>query len=565
MKTPIVRLGIWSLCLIVSGGCGSMQHAYENYLRDEILNRGQWTMTVDAGVGQRGLEGRVTVSGCVDMEVEAAHDEFVPINQPTPTPAPAGGYQPVSPTVRPAWTPRSEAPVVAPQPTPTVRTPAPYQPPKPANPPTYRPTPVPETKTAPAPRWSPPPVAQPAPVREREVQVTPTRPALAPTNTTRPAPPVTTAPARPAATRPAVAPPAPAMGRPAAPAAPPRVTPAPPAVAAPHRGSQPVPPPAPARPTPPVQPVAKPTQGVTLPRGGVPQTSPLQASPAAAPVKGAPAVAPVAPAGTGLRKNGRPRINLPGQPTVLEGSDDTSLPSPFHAGLTLPMLAAGDAEASLASTGAAAGLRAQNDDSWDQPEAAPATAAPPGFTVVHVPARYENRCDTWGAAGVTVRVSVGNVEASATTEKDGRFYISDGAQLARLQAAGEAGVVTATLRDRSAQAALRLGGLNEVAAFQILDAMTQPRTEEVIAFVQEWRGTDAAALAVDRFGGQACGEFRADWDEMMATAEMQRILAVQRRYQGAWSEVFSERCSSEISMLPTLEDMASELGLLGTP
>jgi hypothetical protein len=52
---------------------------------------------------------------------------------------------------------------------------------------------------------------------------------------------------------------------------------------------------------------------------------------------------------------------------------------------------------------------------------------------------------------------------------------------------------------------------------------------------------------------------------MMATAEMQRILAVQRRYQGAWSEVFSESCSSEISMLPTLEDMASELGLLGTP
>ena len=131
--------------------------------------------------------------------------------------------------------------------------------------------------------------------------------------------------------------------------------------------------------------------------------------------------------------------------------------------------------------------------------------------------------------------------------------------------AGEAGVVTASLRGRSAQAALRLGGLNEVAAFQILDAMTRPSTEEVITFVQEWKGTDAAALAVDRFGGQACGEFRTDWDEMMATAEMQRILAVQGRYQGAWSEVFSERCSAEISMLPTLEDMASELGLLGTP
>lgn len=353
------------------------------------------------------------------------------------------------------------------------------------------------------------------------------------------------------------------MGRPAAPPPAPSVTPAArPAAPQPQRASQPVPPPAPARP---VQPVAKPTQGVTLPRGGVPQTSPLQASPAAAPVKGAPAVAPVAPAGTGLRKNGRPRINLPGQPTVLEGSDDTSLPSPFHAGLTLPMLAGGTAEASLESEGASTGLRAQNDNSWAQPETAPAAAPPAGFTVVHVPARYENKCDTWGAAGVTVRVSVGNVEASATTEKDGRFYISDGNQLARLQAAGEAGVVTATLRGRSAQAALRLGGLNEVAAFQILDAMTQPSTEEVIAFVQEWKGTDAAALAVDRFGGQACGEFRTDWDEMMATAEMQRILAVQSRYQGAWSEVFSESCSSEISMLPTLEDMASELGLLGTP
>jgi len=560
MKSPIARLGIWSLCLLMSGGCGSLQNAYENYVRDEILNRGQWTMSVDAGVGQRGLEGRVTVSGCVDMEVEAAHDEFVPMNQPTPTPAPAGGYQPVSPTVRPAWTPRAEAPVVAPQPTPTVRTPAPYQPPKPANLPTYRPAPVPEAKTTPAPRWSPAPVVQPAPVREREVEVAPTRPVLAPTNTTRPAPTM-----QPAPTRTVPQPAAPSLARPAAPAAQPRVTPAPPAVAAPHRGSQPVPPPAPARSTPPVQPVAKPTQGITLPRGGAPQTSPLQASPAAAPVKGAPALAPAAPAGTGLRKNGRPRVVLPGQKPELEGSDDTSLPSPFHAGLTLPMLAAGDAEASLESTGAANGLRAQNDNSWDQPETAPATPPPAGFTVVHVPARYENKCETWGAAGATVRVTVGNVEASATTEKDGRFYISDGTQLARLQAAGEAGVVTATLRDHSAQAALRLGGLNEVAAFQILDAMTRPSTEEVIAFVQEWKGTDAAALAVDRFGGQACGEFRTDWDEMMATAEMERILGVQRRYQGAWSEVFSERCSAEISMLPTLEDMASELGLLGTP
>ena len=558
MKSPMVRLGIWSLCLLMSGGCGSMQHAYENYVRDEILNRGQWTMTVDAGVGQRGLEGRVTVSGCVDIEQEAAHDEFVPINQPAPTPTPAGGYQPVAPTVRPAWTPRAAAPAVAPQATPTVRAPS-YQPPKPANLPTYRPAPVPEAKTTPAPRWSPAPVVQPAPVRGREVEVAPTRPALAPTNTTRPAPTMQPAPVR-AVPQPA----APVLGRPAAVPSAPSVTPAArPAAPQPHSASQPAP--VPPRSTPPVQPVAKPTQGVTLPRGGVPQTSPLQASPAAAPVKGAPALAPAAPAGAGLRKNGRPRLNLPGQPTILEGSDDTSLPSPFHAGLTLPMLAGGAAEASLESTGVATGLRAQNDNSWDQPETAPATPPPAGFTVVHVPARYENKCETWGVAGVTVRVSVGNVDASATTDKDGRFYISDGTQLARLQAAGEAGVVTATLRDHTAQAALRLGGLNEVAAFQILDAMTRPSTEEVIAFVQEWKGTDAADLAVDRFGGQACGEFRADWDEMMATAEMERILGVQRRYQGAWSEVFAEPCSRELSLLPTLEDMASELGILGKP
>ena len=558
MKSPMVRLGIWSLCLLMSGGCGSMQHAYENYVRDEILNGGQWTMTVDAGVGQRGLEGRVTVSGCVDIEQEAAHDEFVPINQPAPTPTPAGGYQPVAPTVRPAWTPRAAAPAVAPQATPTVRAPS-YQPPKPANLPTYRPAPVPEAKTTPAPRWSPAPVVQPAPVRGREVEVAPTRPALAPTNTTRPAPTMQPAPVR---AVPETA--APVLGRPAAVPSAPSVTPAArPAAPQPHSASQPAP--VPPRSTPPVQPVAKPTQGVTLPRGGVPQTSPLQASPAAAPVKGAPAQAPAAPAGAGLRKNGRPRLNLPGQPTILEGSDDTSLPSPFHAGLTLPMLAGGAAEASLESTGVATGLRAQNDNSWDQPETAPATPPPAGFTVVHVPARYENKCETWGVAGVTVRVSVGNVDASATTDKDGRFYISDGTQLARLQAAGEAGVVTATLRDHTAQAALRLGGLNEVAAFQILDAMTRPSTEEVIAFVQEWKGTDAADLAVDRFGGQACGEFRADWDEMMATAEMERILGVQRRYQGAWSEVFAEPCSRELSLLPTLEDMASELGILGKP
>lgn len=539
-----------------------MQHAYENYLRDEILNRGQWTMTVDAGVGQRGLEGRVTVSGCVDMEVEAAHDTFVPINEPIPAPTPAGGYQPVAPTVRPAWTPRAAAPAVAPQAAPTVLAPS-YQPTQPAKQPTYQPTPVPETKTTPAPRWSPAPVVQPAPVRGREVEVevAPTRPALAPTNTTRPAPRLQPAPVR-AVPQPA----APTLGRPAAPPSEPSVTPAArPAAPQPHRASQPVPTPAPTRPASPVQPVAKPARGVTLPRGGMqPQTSPLQASPAAAPVKGAPAVAPAAPAGAGLRKPGRPRINLPGQPAVLEGSDDTSVPTRFD-DLTLAMLAGGAAEASLESTGVATGLRAQNDNSWDQPESAPATPPPAGFTVVHVPARYENRCETWGVAGVTVRVSVGNVETSATTDKDGRFYISDGTQLARLQAAGEAGVVTATLRDHTAQAALRLGGLNEVAAFQILDAMTRPSTEEVIAFVQEWKGTDAAGLAVDRFGGQACSEFRADWDEMMATAEMERILGVQRRYQGAWSEVFAEPCSRELSMLPTLEDMASELGLLGTP
>ena len=53
MKSPIVKLGIWSLCLLMSGGCGSMQNAYENYLRDEILNRGQWTMTVDASPENR--------------------------------------------------------------------------------------------------------------------------------------------------------------------------------------------------------------------------------------------------------------------------------------------------------------------------------------------------------------------------------------------------------------------------------------------------------------------------------------------------------------------------------
>ena len=556
MKSPVQKIGIWSLCLLVSGGCGSMQSAYENYLRDEILNRGEWNMTVDAGVGQKGLEGRVVVSGCVDVEVEAAHDEFVPINQPQQGTTPAGGYQPVSPGVKPAWTPLSEAPSIAPQPTPTVRTPG-YQPMQPTAAPTYRPTTVPQTKTTPAPAWQPTPAASPA-VRQPAPPAAPQRPTLAPTNTTRPAPAT-----QPAPTRPVPQPAAPTLGRPAAPA--PAVAPAMrPGAAQPRNASQPVPTPPPARPASPAQPVAKPAQGVTLPRGGMqPQTSPLQASPAAAPVKGAPAVAPAAPAGAGLRKPGRPRINLPGQPAVLEGSDDTSVPTRFD-DLTLAMLAGGAAESALTSANGGRSFRAQNGDSWDEPEA-PAASPPAGFTVVHVPARYENRCETWGVAGATVRISVGNVEASATTEKDGRFYISDGSQLARLQAAGDAGVVTASLRGRTAQAALRLGGLNEVAAFRLLDAMTNPRTEEVIAFVQEWKGTDAAVLAVDRFGTQACGEFRADWDEMMATAEMQRILAVQGRYQGAWTEVFAEPCAAEISMLPTLEDMASELGLLGAP
>lgn len=561
MKSPIQKLGIWSLCLLVSGGCGSMQHAYENYLRDEILDRGEWNMTVDAGVGQKGLEGRVVVSGCVDVEVEAAHDEFVPINQPQQDQTPAGGYQPVAPGVKPAWTPRSEVPTVAPQPTPTVRTPN-FQPTQPTQAPAHRPTTVPATKTEPLPRFVPTPTAKPAPAREPVPVVSPQRPTIAPTNTTRPAP-VT----QPAPTRSVPPPAAPSVARPAAPA--PVSAPAlRPTAPAPRNASQPVPAPAPtpARPAVPVPPVAKPTRGLSLPRvAGQPQTSPIQASPAAAPAKGAPAIAPTAPAGSGLRKPGRPRVVLPGQPPVLEGSDDTSVPSPFGNDLTLAMLTRSEAESAMQGVQTGRGLRAQNGANWEQPEAAPATTPPAGFTVVHVPARYENRCDTWGVSGATVRVSVGNVEVSATTEKDGRFYISDGSQLARLQAAGDAGVVTASLRGRTAQATLRLGGLNEVAAFRLLDAMTNPRTEEVIAFVQEWKGTDAATLAVDRFGQQACGEFRADWDDMMSTAEMARILAVQGRYQGAWSEVFAEPCAPEISMLPTLEDMASELGLLGAP
>lgn len=550
MKSPLLKFGVWSLVVLMSGGCGSMQHAYENYLHDEILNRGQWTMTLDAGVGQKGLEGRVVVSGCVDVEVEAAHDEFVPINQPQTAPEP-GTLQPVTPAVKPGWTPRAVGPTAAPAP--TVGGDAPYRP-------ATRPAPVAEPKSTPAPRWTPPPAA---PVRERPIEVESPRPTVAPTNTTRPAPAVQPAPGRtvapvaqPAPTRP-VAPAAPAtVGRPAAPA--------------PRNATQPTPPPAPqpaqGRPRLPEQPVVKPTPGVSLPRTGMqPGVSPVQASPAAGGSKGAPAIAPAAPAGAGLRKNGRPRVYLPGQQPELEGSDDTSVPSPLTNTLTLALLTGGSAEEALGSATATRGLHAQNGNDWAQPEAAPATQAPAGFTVVHVPARYENRCETWGVTGAAVKVVVGNVEASATTEKDGRFYISDGALLARLQAAGDAGIVTASLRGKTAQAALRLGGLNEVAAFRLLDAMTRPTTEEVIAFVQQWKGTDAAALAVDRFGPQACGEFRNDWDEMMATAEMPRILAVQGRYQGAWTEVFAEPCAREIAMLPALEDMASELGLLGTP
>ena len=546
MKSPLQKFGVWSLIVLMSGGCGSMQRAYENYLHDEILNRGQWTMTLDAGVGQKGLEGRVVVSGCVDVEVEAAHDEFVPINQPQPTTDP-GTFQP-SPAVKPAWTPRAVGPTNTPAP--TVGNAAPYRP-------AGQPAPVTAPKSTPAPRFTPP-AAQP--VRERTTTVENPRPSVAPTNTTRPAPVTQPAPQR---TVPQPAQPAPArVAVPATPAAP--MTGARPAAPTPRNATQPTPAPAQGRPRLPEQPAVKPTPGVALPRAGALPVSPVQASPAATPTKGAPAIAPAAPAGAGLRKTGRPRLNIPGQRPDLEGSDDTSIPA-SETFASLAQLGRATAEEALAATASTHRFTAQNGDDWEQPEAVPATQAPSGFTVVHVPARYENRCETWGVPGAAVKVVVGNVEASATTEKDGRFYISDGNQLAQLQAAGDAGVVTASLRGKTAQAALRLGGLNEVAAFRLLDAMTRPTTEQVVAFVQEWRGTDAAALAVDRFGPQACGEFRNDWDEMMATAEMPRILAVQGRYQGAWTEVFAEPCAREIAMLPTLEDMASELGLLGTP
>jgi hypothetical protein len=190
---------------------------------------------------------------------------------------------------------------------------------------------------------------------------------------------------------------------------------------------------------------------------------------------------------------------------------------------------------------------------------------PPGYTSVRVPARYERKCETFGVAGARVRVVVGSIEVSQESGADGRFAISTGGDLAQLQASGDSGIVYASLRNRSAQASLRLGGLNEIAAYRLLDEMREPSTDQVIAFVRQWRGTDAAALAVDRFGQQACGEFRHDWSEMLSSGDIQRIGAVQARYAGEWASVFEEACPAEIRLLPLLEDLSAEVGVLGKP
>ena len=98
---------------------------------------------------------------------------------------------------------------------------------------------------------------------------------------------------------------------------------------------------------------------------------------------------------------------------------------------------------------------------------------------------------------------------------------------------------------------------------KLLDEMKQPTTAQVIAFVKQWRGTEAASVAVDRYGAQACSEFRLDWNEMMTAGDMQHITSVQTRYAGDWIEIFSSACAAEARLYGLIDDLSGELGVLG--
>ena len=171
-------------------------------------------------------------------------------------------------------------------------------------------------------------------------------------------------------------------------------------------------------------------------------------------------------------------------------------------------------------------------------------------------------CDHFPVAGALVQITVNNVVISRRTNAQGQFSIRSGSDLARLTSAGNVGIVEVNFHGKTAQAMLTFGALDEVAALTLLDEMLQPTPIILQQFVVDWEGTDAAVLALDRYGNVACQAFRVDWNDMMASGNVDMMSSIAQEYDSDWQETFCDTCAASCRMLLILPDLSSEVGSL---
>ena len=192
----------------------------------------------------------------------------------------------------------------------------------------------------------------------------------------------------------------------------------------------------------------------------------------------------------------------------------------------------------------------------DKPEDSPTTTTSPGTTT-------QTFCRRFPVGDALVRVVVGDVEITRRTDLEGRFAVTEGSDLARLSGLGQNGIVEASYAGVEVQDDLRFGALDDVAALRLLDEMNNPDSEELTIFVTEWQGTEAAELALALHGDVVCGGFRDDWNEMMATGDINRINAVTDTYDRDWQALYCDTCAAECRALEGALDFSSEIGALG--
>ena len=193
----------------------------------------------------------------------------------------------------------------------------------------------------------------------------------------------------------------------------------------------------------------------------------------------------------------------------------------------------------------------------------PATVQAMQATQGVAPPTNQSSCQRFPVGDALVRVVVGDVEVSRRTELNGQFVIASGSELARLTGAGTVGEVRAEYYGREAVTVLRFGALDEVAALAVLDEAQIVTVPALVDFIEDWRGTDAADLAMDRYGHIACDEFQADWSELMASGDVSRANEIADTYDDAWRESFCGHCRAECAAMDALADISSELGSVG--